>query len=98
MGSWVGTLNLGTEYEYGSDIKNEFDFEAAAQLRYRFSEHFEPAIEIYADEFTYAVGPVFQGLERLDRNRKVHWEIGALFPLNNTTPDTTFRFLLEFEF
>ena len=26
FGSWVGTLNLGTEYEYGSDIKNEFDF------------------------------------------------------------------------
>ena len=98
LGTWVATLNLGTEYEYGSDIKNEFDFEAAAQLRYRLSERLEPAIEWYEDEFTSALGPVLQGLERFGVNRKAHWELGVLFPLNNTTPDTTYRFSLEFEF
>jgi len=98
FGNWVGTLNFGAEYEWGSDIENEIDFQAAAQFRYRFSERFEPAVEWYEDEFTSALGPILQGLERLTGNKKVHWEIGALFPLNNTTPDTTFRFLLEFEF
>lgn len=98
FGSWVGTLNFGTEYEYGSDISNEFDFEVAAQLRYRFSERMEPAVEWYEDEFTSAIGPVLQGLERLEGNRKVRWEFGALFPLNDTTPDQTFRLILEFEF
>jgi len=98
FGSWVGTVNLGTEYEFGSNIKNEFDFEAAAQLRYRLSERLEPAIEWYEDEITSAIGPIIQGLERLEGNRKIHWEFGVLFPLNNTTPDSTYRLILEFEF
>ncbi len=98
FGSWVGTLNLGLEYEFGSDIQNEFDVGAAAQFRYRYSEALEPAIEMYKDEFTFASGPVLQGLQRFGLNRKLHWEAGVLFPLNNTTPDTTVRLLLEFEF
>jgi hypothetical protein len=98
LGAWVGTLNLGTEYEFGSDIDNEFDVNTALQLRYRYSERFEPALELYVDEFTSALGPVIQGLERFSGNRKVHWEFGTFLPLNNTTPDTVFRLLLEFEF
>lgn len=96
--SWIATVNFGTEYEFGSDIDNEWDFDLAAQLRYRFSERFEPSLEFYSDEFTSAAGPVFQGVERLGFARKMYWEIGVLFPLNNTTPDSTYRFLLEFEF
>ncbi len=95
---WITTLNFGTEYEFGSDIENEWDFDVAAQLRYRFSERFEPSVEYYKDEFTSAAGPVFQGVERFGIARKFYWEVGVLFPLNNTTPDTTYRFLLEFEF
>ena len=98
FGSWTTTLNLGTEYEFGSDIRNEFDFELAAQLRYRLSERLEPGLEYYEDEFTSAIGPVLQGLERVGINRKLHWEFGAFLPLNNSTPDTTYRFLLEYEF
>ncbi|MEZ5491551.1 MAG: hypothetical protein R3F50_14715 [Gammaproteobacteria bacterium] len=94
----IGTVNFGTEYEFGSDIDNEFDFDVAAQLRYRFSERFEPGLEFYSDEITSAAGPVFQGVERFGVARKLFWELGALFPLNDTTPDTTIRFMLEFEF
>lgn len=96
--TWIGTVNFGTEYEFGSDIDNEFDFDVAAQLRYRFSERFEPGLEFYSDEITSAAGPVFQGVERFGIARKFYWEFGALFPLNKTTPDTTIRFMLEFEF
>ncbi|MCB1670433.1 MAG: hypothetical protein R3F41_03035 [Gammaproteobacteria bacterium] len=96
--SWITTMNFRTEYEFGSDIANEWDFDVAAQLRYRFSERFEPSVEYYADEFTSALGPVFQGVERLGIARKFYWEAGVLFPLNDTTPDSTFRFMLEFEF
>ena len=78
--------------------KTNSTFEAAAQFRYRLSERLEPAIEWYEDELTSAIGPVLQGLERLDGNRKIRWEFGVLFRLNNTTPDNTYRFNLEFEF
>ena len=97
-GRWTSTLNAGIEYEFGSDIKNEFDTKMALQWRYRFSELLEPSIEWYVDEFTSAVGPVLSGLIRTPGRKKLHWETGLLFPLNHTTPDTSFRFLLEFEF
>ena len=98
FGSWTATANLTSEFEFGSDIDDELDTELALQARYRLSEHFEPAVEFYQDEFTSALGPVVQGLERVGINRKLHWELGVLFPLNHTTPDTTYRFLLEYEF
>lgn len=97
-GRWMGTLNLGLEYEFGSDIENEFETSAAIQWRYRFREYLEPAIELYVDEITSALGPVATGLIRTGSQKKLRWETGVLFPLNNRTPDTTFRFLIEYEF
>ena len=95
---FVATANLGLEYEFGSAIRNEFDVEFAGQLRYRLSERLEPTVELYKDEFTFATGTVLQGVERFSGNRKLHWEAGIFGALNDTTPDTTLRALLEFEF
>jgi len=97
-GRFVGTANLGLEYEFGSDVDNEFDVNFSGQLRYRLSERLEPSLELYKDEFTFATGPVLQGLERFTANRKLHWEFGVFLPLNDSTPDATVRALLEFEF
>jgi hypothetical protein len=44
------------------------------------------------------VGPVALGLVRLGGKRKLRWEGGAIFGLDSKSPDTTLRFLLEFEF
>lgn len=97
-GNWVGTLNIGVEYEFGSDITDEIDRFANLQWRYRYAEAFEPGVEMYADEFTRGIGPVFTGTVRGNNNNKWYWEAGLIAPLNDTTPDQTFRFLLEFEF
>lgn len=97
-GNWVGTLNVGIEYEFGSDIRDEIDRFANAQWRYRYREALEPGIEFYADEFTLGIGPVLTGTVRSQSNNKWYWEAGLIAPLNDTTPDQTFRFLLEFEF
>ena len=97
-GRWVGTANLGIEYEFGSDIDNEFDTFVAAKLRYRYKQYLEPGIELYIDEITSGVGPVFSGLVRGRENTKWQWEVGLVLPLNNQTPDYSYRFLLEFEF
>lgn len=97
-GDWVGTLNLGVEYEYGSDIDNEVETFMSAQWRFRLRETLEPGIELYADQFTRGIGPVLTGLVRGAGASKWAWETGIILPLNNTTPDYTYRFLLEFEF
>ncbi len=97
-GNWVGTLNLGIEYEFGSNIRDEIDRFASGQWRYRYREAFEPGVEFYADEFTLGIGPVLTGVIRGNGNNKWHWEAGLIAPLNDTTPDQTLRFLLEWEF
>lgn len=97
-GDWVGTMNLGVEYEYGSDIANEFETFLSAQWRYRLRESLEPGVEFYADQFTRGVGPVLTGALRRAGAQKWSWEAGIILPLNDTTPDYTYRFLLEFEF
>lgn len=97
-GDWLGTLNLGVEYEFGSDVDNEFETFMSAQWRYRYRESLEPGVEFYADEITRGIGPVLTGLIRGEGARKWHWETGVIMPLNNTTPDVTWRLLLEYEF
>ncbi|MDP1931599.1 MAG: hypothetical protein Q8L60_09090 [Gammaproteobacteria bacterium] len=97
-GNWVGTLNVGVEYEFGSDVDNEFETFMSAQWRLRYRESLEPGLEFYADEYTRGIGPVLTGLIRGEGNRKWHWETGVILPLNKTTPDVTYRVLLEFEF
>ena len=98
LGPWVATVNAGIEYEFGSDIKNEIDTFLGVQWRYRYRETLEPGIELYADELTRGIGPVLTGLVRGQGKSKWYWEAGLIAPLNDTTPDSTWRFLLEYEF
>ena len=97
-GRWSGTANLFVMQEWGSDIKDELETRLGLQARYRHSPAFEPAIEFYSGEDTRGVGPVALGLVRLGGKRKLRWEAGAIFGLDSKSPDTTLRFLLEFEF
>jgi hypothetical protein len=97
-GRWVGTANLWAIYEWGDAIDNELESATALQLRYRYSRYFEPALELYTGENTQALGPVVMGDLRLGTRKKLHWETGIIFGLDNETPDHTFRVLTEFEF
>ena len=97
-GNWVGAANLSLVYEWGSEVDNELETAAALQAKYRLSRHFEPAIELYAGQDSHAIGPVALGDLRLGPGKKLHWETGVLFGVDDKTPDTTLRFLTEFEF
>ena len=95
---WITTVNLSLHYEWGKDINNEFETSLAAQLRYRYSQALEPAFEFYIGEDTLGLGPVFTGVQGLAGRRKLLWEFGVIAGLDDSTPDTTWKFNIEYEF
>jgi len=97
-GRWASTANLYALYEFGDDIDNEFETALAAQLRYRYRQSFEPALELYKGQDTLGLGPVITGTVRLGERRKMYWEAGAILGLDSDTADQTYRLLIEYEF
>lgn len=97
-GKWSTAANLFLTYEWGSGIEDEFESSLGLQARYRYSRAIEPAIEFYQGEDTQAIGPALLGQINLGIKRQIKWEAGAIFGLDNDSPNRTLRFLLEFEF
>lgn len=98
FGGWVGTANFDVIYEWGDPVINEFETAFHTQFRRRWSEHFEPGVEIHLGQDTLAVGPIFAGLKRLGGGSKLAWELGYFAGLDEITPDDTVRLTLEYEF
>ena len=98
FGRWTTVANLGLVYEWGSRIDNELESETRVQTRYRYKETFEPAVELHLGEDTAALGPAFTGLYRFSPGRKMRWEAGVFWALDDGTPDRVFKFNLEYEF
>ncbi len=97
-GRWVGTANLALIYEWGSDIDNEAETALALQGKYRYSRALEPAIEVYSSEGGLGAGPVLVGSQRLGGGRKLRWEAGVIYGLDEDAAHRTYRLMLEFEF
>jgi hypothetical protein len=97
-GRWSGTANLFLLHEWGEDIADETETRLGLQARYRYSPAFEPAVELYSGQDTRGIGPAVMGQVRLGSRRQLRWEAGAIFGVDSQSPDTTLRFLLEFEF
>lgn len=95
---WVGTLNLFAEYEFGDDIKDEFETALRAQFRYRYSPVFEPALEFYLDDQDWAAGPAIIGVQKISGTKQLRWELGVLLGLDQETPDNNIRLSIELEF
>jgi hypothetical protein len=96
--NWIGTVNLSAGYEWGSDVDNEFESSLAAQLRYRYRAELEPAFEVYLGEGTQGAGPVLTGTQRLGGRKKLAWEFGVIWGLDDETADTTWKANIEYEF
>jgi len=92
------------ELESGADLEMEYRW----QYRYRLDERFEPGVEMYGglgewgefgsfDDHEQQLGPAMFGKFRTVSGA-IKYEVGLLFGLPRETPDTTVRFLLEYEF
>lgn len=98
FGQWTGIANVGLIYEWGSGVQNEIETALHLQARYRLKETFEPAIELHMGQDTVALGPAITGLGRLSPGKKLRWEAGIFFGLDNQSPDQTIKLTFEFEF
>lgn len=98
FGQWTGIANIGLIYEWGSGVQNEIETALHVQTRYRLKESFEPAIELHVGQDTVALGPAIIGLGRLSPGKKLRWEAGIFFGLDNQSPDQTIKLNIEFEF
>lgn len=95
---WVATANMMVEYEYGSDIQDEFETALRGQWRYRYNSSIEPALEFYFDDQDRAAGPALAGTIKLSGSRQLVWELGLMFALDSKTPASNLRGGIEFEF
>ena len=98
FGKWIGTANAGLIYEWGPGIDNEIDSLLRLQARYRFKESLEPAIELHMGQDTVALGPALTGLRRLSPGKKLRWEAGIFWGVDNDSPDQTLKLGIEYEF
>jgi len=98
LGRWVNTVNAGLLYEWGNDVVNEWETTLTIQSRYRLTRGFEPALELYAGEYSNGLGPVLTGNIRTGGKTKLHWEAGVILGLDSSSVNQTYRGLLEFEF
>jgi len=98
LGHWSATANFFVQQEWGEDIVDELESVFSLQARYRYSKAFESGLEFYAGQNSYGLGPVLLGQFKLPGTKKIKWEAGVIFGLEENSPDTSVRFLLEHEF
>lgn len=96
-GDIITSANFLLDYEFGSGVVDEFETSFHGQVKYRWSRYFEPAVELYMDEETRGLGPVFLGSKKIGIN-KLNWELGFIFGFSDKTANQNLRFLLDYEF
>jgi hypothetical protein len=98
FGSWSALANFTLVYEGGSGVNDEFETALHLQTRYRYREEFEPGLELHIGQNTSVLGPAFTGTFRLTPGRKLNWEAGMFWALDDESPDRVARLNLEYEF
>jgi len=99
FGALTTRLNLLAETSFGDDVEDDGDVESEGRLqaKYEFCDYFAPALEYYIDEDAQSAGPVITGEVEAGEN-EIEWQAGALFGLDNDSPEVTWRWQFEFKF
>lgn len=96
--------NLGTSREFGPNHSTDWSGSAALRVGYRMNKMFEPGVEYYAeaedignagtyDNQQHLVGPVIYG-----KVGNVRYDTGILLGASSSSPDSTIKLNLEYEF
>jgi hypothetical protein len=92
------TINLFAVYEWGDQLESEWETEFRLKYRYRWLPQLQPAIELYAGEDYWGIGPAFMGIQRFNGQRQLKWEAGLIEEVSQGDIGRTFRLALEYEF
>lgn len=92
------TLNLFLIYEKGEKIGSEFETEFRAKYRYRYMPEIQPAIEVYAGEDYFGIGPAIMGVHRIEGQQQIKYEIGFISEVAHSGKDHSLRLSVEYEF
>jgi hypothetical protein len=92
------TFNLFVIYETGDQIGSEIETEFRAKYRYRYMPEIQPAIELYAGEDYFGIGPAIMGTHRFKGQEQIKWEAGFIAEIGHSGKDHTLRLSLEYEF
>jgi hypothetical protein len=98
IGWWSTTVNFFIEQEWGKDIVDELESLLSLQTRFRYSKALEIGIEFYSGQNSVGMGPVLLGQVKLAGTKQIRWEAGVILGLDQKSPDTSLRLLLEYEF
>lgn len=98
FGRWTTLLNVGISYEWGEGVSNEAETDMHFQTRYRYKEFLEPGMELHVGQNSSSVGPAFSGALRTSPGRKLNWEAGVFFGLDEVSADYVVKLNLEYEF
>ena len=99
-------LNFLLERELGSAAEPGAGLSYAWQVKWRGNAYFEPGIQGFGtvgrtNDFGHAtehkIGPAFFGQMALGGRDKLKYNGAVLFGVNESTPDATFRFTIEYE-
>jgi Iron permease FTR1 family len=109
VGPLTVTINPIWEVPVGGNASGTTEFRYAARVKWRLSQHFEPAIEFHGavGEFSHPddlvdqshlIGPVASGKFNVRPLGELRYEAGYLFGTTRVgSPDGTAKFMLEFE-
>jgi hypothetical protein len=98
FGRWTAVANLALVFESGSGVSDEFETRFHLQTRYRYREALEPAIELHIGQDTSVLGPAMTGVYRVAPGKKLDWEAGIFWALDDESPDRVVKINLEYEF
>ena len=109
FGKITTTANFYLEKQIGANATGGTDGTYAAQVRYDWRKWLAPALEVYGDigyinqnpgpkDQSHLAGPALVGMVGLGRAGELKYEVGYLVGLSTTTPQSTVRWLLEYEF
>ncbi|HEY2966748.1 MAG TPA: hypothetical protein VGK75_00140 [Casimicrobiaceae bacterium] len=106
FGRLQANANLLFERQLGAHAEPGAEVDYAWQLKWRGDPRFEPGVQgfgtigrtnDFARETQHEIGPAFFSQAVLGARNKIKFDAAILFGLNRNTPDTTFRFNLEYE-
>jgi len=108
FGDFTATANFYLEKQIGANAVGGTDATYAAQLKYDWLRWLDPAIEAHGDigyinqntvpkDQTHLVGPVMVGQISLGSAGEIKYELGYLVGISTATPESTFKWKLEYE-